>query len=285
MKILIPTDFSKNAKRAIDYALLLAAATKSSITLVHVYGSAVTRKNLSYPLIQDEIASQVKVANKKLTELCSEISDDKIIPCKQKVMVGEIVEEITNEAKVNKADMIIMGTQGASGIEKILFGSKTTSVIEKAPCPVLAIPQGAAIALPKRIVFATDYHDSDMRTLKSLTNLVERLNAELMILHVSKEKLKSERDLIEQFSKAVAKETGSQQPFYYVMSHEDTQKGIDLFVDSSGADMLALSTRKRSIFEKILDSSLTKKMAYQSRLPLLAFQSGKSNQDSFNEDF
>lgn len=285
MKILIPTDFSKNAKRAIDYALLLAAATKSTITLVHVYSPVVTRNNLSYPLIQDEIANQVKLANEQLAELGSEISSDKGIPCEYRVMVGEMVDEITHEAKVSKADMIVMGTKGASGIEKLLFGSKTASVIERTPCPVLAIPDGTAIVLPKRIIFATDFHDSDMQTLKSLTKLVETLNAELMILHISKEKLKSERDLIEQFSKAVAIETDYKQPFYYVMAHEDTQKGIDLFVDSTGGDMIVLSTRKRSVFEKLFDSSLTKKMAYHSLVPLLAFHAVESDQDSSNGDF
>jgi nucleotide-binding universal stress UspA family protein len=285
MKILLPTDFSKNAKHAIDYTCLslLANTLKAEIKLLYVYTPPVTRNNLSYPLIQDEMARAVKEAEEQLTILCSEISDDTGLRCKSLVMTGSVVEEIIKEAEYSKADMIVMGTKGASGIEKILFGSNTAAVIEKAICPVLAVPKGAAIALPKRIVFATNYHDSDMTTLKSLTNLVKTLKAELMIVHVSKDKLKSDRDLIEQFSKAVAEETGFQQPFYYVMEHKDTKKGLDLFVDSAGADLLALSTRKRSVFEKLFDSSLTRQMAYQLKLPLLVFHAVQPESD--NSDF
>jgi nucleotide-binding universal stress UspA family protein len=287
MKILIPTDFSANAKHAIDYAYLspLANTLNAEIKLLNVYTPPVTRNNLPYPLIQDQMVRAVKEAEEQLTILCNEISDNTGLRCKNLVMTGGVVEEIIKEAKGSKADMIVMGTKGASGIEKILFGSNAASVIENATCPVLVVPKGAPIALPKRIVFATNYHDSDMTTLKSLANLAKMLEAELMIVHVSKDKLKSERDLIEQFSKAVAVETGFQQPFYYVMQHADIKKGLDLFMDSSGADLLALSTRKRSVFEKLFDSSLTKQMAYQVNIPLLAFHATVSGKDSENKDF
>jgi len=287
MKILIPTDFSENAKHAIDYTYLslLANTLNAEIKLLYVYTPPVTRNNISYPLIQDEMANAVKEAKEQLMILCDEISDDTGLHCKSLVLTGSVVEEIIKEATDSKADMIVMGTKGARGIKKILFGSNTASVIENATCPVLAVPKGAAIALPKRIVFATNYHDSDMITLKSLTSLVKTLDAELMIVHVSKDKPKSERDLIDQFSKAVAVETGFQRPFYYVMQHTDVKKGLDLFVDSASADLLALSTRKRSVFEKLFDSSITRQMTYQLKIPLLTFQATVSGKDSENGDF
>jgi nucleotide-binding universal stress UspA family protein len=274
MKILVPTDFSKNAEKAIEYAAVIAKSSSAAIELLHVYTEPVTRNNIAYPLIFEETAWAVKTAREQIEKRCAEISAEKGIPCEGKVKIGATAEEIIKEADASQVDFIVVGTKGASGLDKVLFGSTTTSVIEKAPCPVLSVPMDAAIAPPKKIVFATNYHEGDMKALKKLTKFGSFFNAELIVLHVSKENLKSERDLVEQFSKAVAKESGSQQPYYYALPHENTEKGINLFIDSSGADLIALSTRKRTVFEKMFDPSLAKKLAYQARLPLLAFHAG-----------
>jgi nucleotide-binding universal stress UspA family protein len=191
-------------------------------------------------------------------------------------LTGAPVQEIITEAKSFQADLIIMGTRGASGLDRIFFGSNTSSVIENATCHVLAVPIHTKPAVPKKIVFATDYKDSDMRTLKELARVANGINAEILILHVSRSESKADRDMIEQFSKTVAQQTGLPQPYYYVMSHEDTSKGIDYFADSLEADLISLSPRKRSVFSKLFDSSLTKKMASEARHPLLAFHVAKN---------
>ncbi len=271
MKILIPTDFSANADHAINYASLLGKSMKAKLILLHVYTPPVTRGNIAYPLITEEIGRMMSEATEKLHKIASALSEDYGISCEHLVRMGSPVEEIVSEAESRQADLIVMGTLGASGLAKMVFGSNTASVMERATCPVLAVPAKSTLALPKKIVFATDYEDNDMQTVKELIKITKRLKAEFILLHVSKDNLKSENDLIEDFSKAVAKEGNIEQPFYYVMNHENTQKGIDQFVDSVGADLLAVSMRKRTIFEKLVDSSLSKKMAYQARIPLLVF--------------
>ncbi|MDZ4715845.1 MAG: universal stress protein [Cytophagales bacterium] len=274
MKILAPTDFSTNANQALDYASLVAKATGSELILLYAYSPQVTRYNLAYPLIIDEIVRAQKEAVEKLTVRCAAISRTHEITCRHVVREGLPVDEILAEA-ADGIDMIIMGTEGASGLGKVLFGSNTASVIEKATCPVLAVPMRSKLLLPGKVVFATDYQDNDMQTLKSLNKLTTTLGAELHIVHISKDKLKQEKELIDIFSREVAKETNIKKPMFHVMPHDDKQEGIDLFVDSVGADLIALSTRERSIFKKFFGSSLTKKMAYQARLPLLAYHAKK----------
>ncbi|MDH4090897.1 MAG: universal stress protein [Cyclobacteriaceae bacterium] len=271
MKILIPTDFSENAAHAIKYASVVAKALGAEVKLLCVCTPPLSRNDVAYELIEAEMSKAEKAAHKELLKISGELLDAFGVPCEKEVRTGSTVYEIINAASESKTDLIVMGTKGASGIGGFLFGTNTGEVIEATPCPVLAVPADAPIALPKKVVFATNFYDSDIQTLKELSTLVNKLNAELILLHVSKEKVKSERDTIEAYSKTVAVETGHQEPFYYVLQHDDTQKGINLFVDSVGADLIALSTRKRKEFEKLFDRSLTKKMAYQARLPLLAF--------------
>lgn len=82
-----------------------------------------------------------------------------------------------------------------------------------------------------------------------------------------------------------SEEVNIEQPFYYVMHHENTQKGIDHFVDSLEANLLAVSMRKSKIFEKLFNSSLSKRMAYQARLPLLVFHAVAVQSESDDRDF
>lgn len=282
MKILVPTDFSENADHALKYASLLGQVMNANLILLHVYTPPITRGNVTYPLITEEIERMMSEATEKLHNITSALSEDYEIRCEHRLRIGSPVGEIISEAENSQADLIVMGTLGASGITKLLFGSNAASVMERATCPVLAVPATCPIALPDKIVFATNYEDNDMQSLKHLIKLTKRLKPEFILLHVSKENLKSDQDLIEAFSKAVAKEVNVEQPFYYVMRHENVQKGIDHFVDSIGAHIIALSMRKREIFEKLFDSSLSKKMAYQARLPLLVFHALQSESDDSN---
>ena len=271
MKFLLPTDFSKNADNAINYAIAMARATQAELVLLHIYTPQVSRRNVAYALISEEVSQAIKAAGDKLNRLGKETSADQGIVCSGLVLSGSPVQEIVRHANSINADLIIMGTQGVNSIDKIFFGSNTASVIERSKCNVLAIPTHTKPQVPKKIVFATDYHTSDLQTMKKLARLASLVGAEIVVLHVSNKKLKSERDMLEQFTKEVAKDTGLAQPYYYVMSHKDTRKGIELFVDSTGADLLSMSTRRRSAFSKLFDASLTKQIASQAHLPLLAF--------------
>lgn len=272
MKFLVPTDFSKNADHAIEYAAGLAKALSASLVLVHVNIPTVTLGNIAAALFAEEEDSITMEDKARLNEISSRLLEQHNVGCKIAVRMGNPVEEITNEAEANAVDVIIMGTAGASGISKFLFGSNTVSVIERSTCPVLAVPADAAITIPRKIVFATDYRDSDMEAINGIVKLTGMLQPELTVLHVSKEVLASERDLIEQFSKAVTNELHIPTPYYYVMPHGNILEGIDLFIRSAEADLIVLSRRKRGFIEKLFEPSLTKKIAYLAKFPLLVFQ-------------
>lgn len=158
-----------------------------------------------------------------------------------------------------QADLNVIGALGASGLVIMIFGSNTASVMERATCPELAVPANATPAMPKKIVFDTDYEANDIQTMKELIKINTHLKAGFICLHGSKENLTSNHDLIEYFSKAVAKEVNIDQPFFYYRHHENRQKGIDHFVDSVGDHLIALSMRKRGIFDKLFDYSLLKR--------------------------
>jgi nucleotide-binding universal stress UspA family protein len=270
IKILVPTDFSSNAEHALAYAVNIAGEIGARLSILHVIQPPVTRKNLVYPMVMEELNKARQEASAKLTKKCKAISEEYEIACNFQVATGNIIEEISKAAESYNANLIIMGTKGSSGINRLLFGSNTAAVIEAVPCMVIAVPGQTGIFAPRKIVFATNYQDTDMETLKRLYSLCDLLKAELAIIHVTKEAHQSDRDLIEEFAKAVASETEGPQPYYYVVSNNDVAKGIQAFVESTGSHLVVLSMRKRTLVDKILNPSITKTLANQAKYPLLA---------------
>src|SRR5680860_732385 len=138
MKILVPTDFSVNAKHAISAAKEIALATKGRITLLFafyaVYDFAANVAEMEEQITQDA-TRQLKIAVRELQEAG--------IDADIRVVQNSIANAIVSTAQDLPYDLIVMGTQGASGIQKALFGSNTASVIKNSKVPVLAIPSKA----------------------------------------------------------------------------------------------------------------------------------------------
>lgn len=271
MKILVPTDFSACADHALTYAALLARRTNHGLALLHVY----TPHEIANTAVAAYVEREIDIAKSELTEklqtLSHDVSAKNNIPSTHHLRIGSLTESIIKEAEAANCRMIVMGTEGASGLTKLLFGSRTTSVIENSDYPVLAVPMQCPLMLPSKIVFATNFFDSDLDTLKQLIDLVASWHPEIYLLHVSHENLRSERDYIEDFSNAVKAETQYKALYYYVLPHDNDERGIELFIKSVGADMLVLSTRKRSFIERLFSASLTKRIAYHLQVPLLAY--------------
>lgn len=279
----MPTDFSVNAKNAAKYAAAMAQATNSDIRLLYIasppiFGS--DKRNFRY---KEKIAAAKTEAEIKLKELCKEIKAIySNIKCDYIVRVAETVNGIIAAAVGNKADFIIMGTRGAGLIKKIFLGSNTATVIENSKLPVMAIPEKAPYLPPNKIVFATNFRDSDLKDIKQLSVIASVFGAEIIIVHIveNNEKTESEFSMIEYFSGLVGKTTTYPKISYRVFRNENTEKGIELFVDSIGADMLAISTRDRNPFEKLFSKSITKELSFHSKIPLLAFRVQETNGDS-----
>ncbi len=136
MKILHPTDFSDCATQAQALAVELAGKLDAEIVLLQVlvetplYGEGV----LSVPHVQTIYDAQRKWAEESLETRAGDLRQGGL-------QVGVPFEEIVKVAEEERADMIVMGTHGRSGLNRVLLGSVAERVIRLAPCPVLTARQ------------------------------------------------------------------------------------------------------------------------------------------------
>jgi nucleotide-binding universal stress UspA family protein len=136
-KIIYPTDGSKTAKKALEFAAHIAKATNAKILVLSVVD--VKLKGLPHVMesqMKQELKKQaLRIANEAKNELKKEG-----LEAKSKTAVGNPSEEIVKLARKEKADLIVMGTHGITGLARVIIGSVADYVIREAHCPVVLVP-------------------------------------------------------------------------------------------------------------------------------------------------
>ncbi|MCB0775145.1 MAG: universal stress protein, partial [Chitinophagaceae bacterium] len=140
-QILVPTDFSPNAEKALDYAIQLAKFLRSEVFVLH---------SVDPGLPESTIAD----SNEKMELLKKSIASKEMVQVKTEICEGATVNAIVDVSADEKPDLVVMGTLGNSAFKEKVFGSKTAAVIGKADVPVLAIPLLAEWKVPKKILVA-----------------------------------------------------------------------------------------------------------------------------------
>lgn len=172
-------------------------------------------------------------------------------------------------AKRNKIGLIVMGTKGASGLSKYVLGSNTVSVMEASRIPVLAVPARAQFRTFKNIVYAADlkYLESEVARMKPL---LKQLDATLHVLHVCDKK--TDCDLLQADVKNILKQIDYRKSTVMIKPGKPVDRAIDSYVKELKADMVTMFTHKRTAYENLFHRSMTKKMAFQSHVPVLTFK-------------
>lgn len=268
--ILVPVDFSTNSRKALRYALLLAGKMKYRISLIHVFIDSIgIIANNSEKIRWD-------FAENELKKLAENIKTKTKVKCSSLLVRGVSANKIVEITEKKKAELIVMGTKGASGIKKIIIGSAASQIVKESKIPVLVVPEKTALKkIIRTIVFATDYHDSDLKAIKFLSVLAKTFSSKLTMVHVMDGELNnySEQQLIDWFSSKVTKTINySAINFRLVKSKKNIGEALQSFIKRSKADIIAVSIREKDIAEKLFTPAITMDMLYHTHIPLLVFR-------------
>jgi nucleotide-binding universal stress UspA family protein len=287
-KILVPTDFSSFSDHACDYALKLAESLNAELKLFHsfldpVLGSPVplydfggyekTHKEI-VKLNEEQVEEEMEKLYRKLNECAEKEGMERISMKSYQIENGFPDEEILNFCKLYQPDLVVMGTKGSGGVIKDLFGSVTEKVLENAEVPVLAIPETPYGGVIERIMYATDFDDSDNIAIDKLMRIVEPLGVKLYIAHVCfGEMFDKEKEQMKAIEKYVIEKYPMVESHFNIIECENILQAFDDFVEENLIDIISLTTHKRNIFKKILNPSFAKKMLFHTKAPLLVFHS------------
>ncbi|MCU0436223.1 MAG: universal stress protein [Bacteroidia bacterium] len=269
--ILAPTDFSPAAASAVNYAAELCYRTGSRLVLMHVFHIPVPSSE--FPVVMPSI-NDLEEGHKKHLQTEAEriqskyhhsLSIDTIVRC------GMAVDEITDVAKEEKADLVVAGMQGGGFVERRLLGSVTTTLMQKLHCPVLSVDAEQQFTPPDKIVVACDLEFlSTTKVLQPLLELRRLFNSHLLLLHIT-----DNPDQAEHAGEAAEKlkielKIGSVPHSWHTLSSEDFAIALNAFVAAEQAGWVVMMPRKHNWLSRLLKESHTTEMAYKSHVPLLA---------------
>ena len=186
-RVLCPIDFSECSRHAVHHALALARWYGSSLTVLHVVANLPTMDVPGVPLTdvqRDRLAEEMRYfvgptpPDVPVSLLVRESSD--------------VRREILAAAHTLMSDLLVIGSHGRSGVERLLLGSVTEKVVRKSPCPVMVVPPRAQNAAGAglihggrpRILCAVDFSDASVGALEYAMSLAEEADADLSLLHV-----------------------------------------------------------------------------------------------------
>lgn len=271
MKILLPTDFSTGSKIAIEYAIQLGIKFNAELILISVVNiSGPARGSLQARDLEELLVNDAR--NECVTLLEQLKSTHKIIPkMNYEVVIGYPINKvICNFADNNSIDFIIMGTKGATGLQKIFLGSNAASVIDKSDHPVMAVPEFAKFKDVADIVYATDIMNL-YEELEKVVSFARTFTSRIHILHVT-----SPREEMAINAKEVVDELIEKLHYPHIsfaVSHtDDPVEGINEYVVNNKIDLLAMFTHERTLFEKLMGKGITRQIAFLNNVPLLAFK-------------
>ncbi len=274
--ILVPTDFSPNAAKALNYAAELSRLVGARIIIMHVTDLTHASINENVILPENSDKEIIGLANEKLDVLTLNTKEISGGPVEHQLYNGFVTDAIEQAARENKADMVIMGTLGDTGLREKLFGSITAKVISHVHIPVLAIPLLYEWEPPENILLAINHIDEAPETFALLTQMVDKLKANLNITIFTNEDKESAAEFlqhrrdIEIFCKKMQHLHPELKILPIPVYGHNFEDAIKTYISENETQMLVMVTHKRSFLESIFNRSMTRKMSYHTDIPLLS---------------
>ena len=273
-RILFPTDFSEAANTAFKYALHFADSFGAEIIIFHVYDLPIV-ETPPLPESTKEIFDIVELNEfesfrEELPKMYKIAEAERLshIPMRNILLYGDLIYNINKVCKDEGIDLIVMGTKGASGFKETFIGSTTASVIANAGVPVLGIPHEAKYHRIKNIAFTTQYREKDNGALTQAIEIAAKFGASVQCLHIKSPDDDEEVD--EHINEWKIYYREEKIDFFNIAGDHIEQTILD-FIENQHIDMLVMRKHKRNFFENLFHRSLTKKMAYHSKIPILVF--------------
>ncbi len=273
-KILLPTDFSKNAWNAIFYALKLFHHGPVHFHVINTYDPNPrnvlgSKTSIRLGMLLEALAKSSHEGLKELQDYLLKNHQQPQHTFEFHSIKGELVEAVKMLKQQKDIDLIVMGTHGASGPRKIFMGSNTVRVLKSIDnCPIIAVPKEYNFQSLKRIVFPTDFtHFYEKYELAPLIELSSQWNSQVNAFHLSHEFILSK---LQETNKKVLKNRfkGQNLSFHEVTLDTNITKGILKFASDQRADMIALMRYKHTFLEKINLEAVVKKIGYKTEIPV-----------------
>lgn len=288
-KILVPTDFSLRANSALSVAVSIAKQTDAEITLLHIIevpAQAVggagsdfigTAGGIGAGSVEDNeeimrvpyMVNLIKYTRGKIEELKEKYSD---VTIHEKVVFDRVHKHIYHFVEDNNVDLVVMGSNGAAGMDEIIVGSNTERVVRHLNIPVLTIKSEVGDFTPRNIVFASDFEHKSEETVNFLKLMQKLYGSTVHLVKVitpnNFETSTTTEKRIQDFIAQSNLDNATVNFFNYYTEEE----GIISFAESVGADIVTLTTHGRTGISRFLMGSIAENVTNHAKTTVVTFK-------------
>ncbi len=275
-KILLPTDFSKNSVNAIDYAVELFKDVVCEFFVINIQkASAFVSDDLmamsSSATVYQTLIGAAKKSIKNVINAVEKKQNNNLHIFHSIVDYDNFIDGINQVCEAKHIDLIVMGTNGASGVGKIIFGSNTVRVLQRCNTPVLAIPSGCKFTGVERIAFTSNYTNLYMEEeLSPLIDVSKLFNSKINILHFAEgneltQKQENNKILLESHLNNLTLD-------FIDLESKDLFKTVQNYITFNDINILAMMSRKHSFLERLFARHLVETVAFNIDIPFLVMQ-------------
>lgn len=274
--ILVPTDFSENAKKALPFAAEISIKTGAPIEILHVNTAAAYFANFPDQYIMmdgtefDSYASSAATDLRILKRALTIPEKFAHLDLETRIENGYLHTTLKRIAEEDETDLIVMGTKGATGALEFFVGSNTEQVIRTAPCPVLVVPEKAKDFNLKTVVLATTLHPDQQEAFNEVARWQKEFHFGVKILYINVVGSYGAVEDIESKATELCTKSGMVKmdlfPKNYVFNEE---AAILEFSRANNADLIVMATHQRRGISHLIFGSLTEDTANHSDIPVL----------------
>ena len=274
-RIVVPIDFSEHSDYALEAAANLAKKYNSELFVLHMLELSSAILTTAGNAINEEAVFYYKLAEQRFEEFLKKdyLEGVKVTPIVKHFKVFSEVNDVANE---HEANLIVMGSHGASGVKEVLVGSNTEKVVRHADIPVLVIKHNPILLDFENGVFASDFSDEAITPYLKAKLTFDKLGAKMHLVYVNSPdgNFRSSTEIDKRGSLFLKKADGSLDNLsnVHVVSDYSIEKGILNFANNIGADLIAVATHGRKGLAHFFEGSISEDLANHSTLPVMTFK-------------
>ncbi|MEM6517325.1 MAG: universal stress protein [Bacteroidota bacterium] len=271
-RLLVPTDFSEEAEDALKIAAQIAKRHGSDIYLLHL---------LEMPLYETDAVTTtpdvpefmffMKMARERFQDL---VESDYLagITVHEVVKADGTFNNMSEISQEHQADMIVMGSHGASGFQEMFIGSNAEKVVRTSDIPVLVIKSEDPNFEVKNMVFASDFKNDNKETYKQAAQIADKFGAQLHLLMVNTpSKFSTTSKAKERIANFTEDYTYHNQTIT-IYNDESVEKGILNFSKEIDADLIGISTHGRQGIAHFFNGSISEDLVNHAKRPVMTFK-------------
>jgi len=275
-KILVPFDFSKESKYGLDLAISIAEMSNATIDLLHVVEDlgedtfSSTGKLTASGIDDVFVLKMIQQSKKKLAKVVADI-EAKHIKVVSDLKFGGLFGHVSKRIDAGQCDLVIMGTDGATGMQEFLVGSNAEKVVRNVSVPVITVRKPIKSNSLRHVVIATSFDEIPKNIVTTVKKLQDFFDFKLTIVNINTPHLfHSSHDSMAKL-KEIAKKAGVPNTDTLVYNDYNEETGIVNMAADLEADLIILGTHQRKGLKRLLYPSVAAYLVNHSDLPVMTY--------------